>query len=116
MRKAAHTLLVSAAGVSVFFLGSTNAGATVKYDEFTTWTRSCGTTYGGSVKAGEAVTGKGNNGHCKGHAWVRVHYKNGNWSGWKHHPTNAVIKSTGDNIRAAEHKGCEKCEVHFTRV
>ncbi|MFF5447547.1 hypothetical protein [Streptomyces sp. NPDC012888] len=75
-----------------------------------TWTRSCGTTYRGTVTQSYAETTKYGGGSCKGYAWVRVqHY--GVWGDWVYHPTNAAIH-LGSGITAAQHRGCGECAVY----
>ncbi|MBE9372914.1 hypothetical protein IQ251_00485 [Saccharopolyspora sp. HNM0983] len=74
------------------------------------WKRLCGTTYAGYVESGKALTGKADDGSCDGHAWVRVKYKTGNWSAWKSGATSVKIDSPGNNIVAAQHKGCGSCD------
>ncbi|MEU7134849.1 hypothetical protein [Streptomyces sp. NPDC046261] len=114
MTKTARGLSIAATATTALLLGVSNAGATAQYGDFVQWQRSCGTDYAGSVSKSKAVTGKADNGHCAGHAWVRVKYKNGNWSSWKHGKRQAVIKSSGGNIVKAAHKGCAGCKKYYT--
>jgi hypothetical protein len=77
-----------------------------------TWTRSCGTTYGGLSTSAYALTNNGSDGSCKGDAWVRVKWR-GSWSGWVHNPSEARI-NVGSGLQAAQHKGCADCHVYTT--
>ncbi|WP_199546553.1 hypothetical protein [Streptomyces sp. N35] len=62
----------------------------------------------------KAVTGKGSDGWCAGHAWLRVQYRAGNWSAWKHGTHQAVITNADGNIMRSQHKGCGDCAVYKT--
>ncbi|MFE3143722.1 hypothetical protein [Streptomyces scopuliridis] len=116
MIKTARGLSIAATATTALLLGVTNAGATAQYEDFVEWTRSCGTTYAGVVTKTKAVTGKGNNGSCKGDAWLGVKYKAGNWSEWRHETDQAVFKNSDGNIVKAVHKGCADCKKYYTEI
>lgn len=115
MRKRIATVLGATA--AALMLTTTTASAdTVIVDEgnFAYWKRSCATSYSGTVTKTKAVTAKGNDGWCDGHAWLRV--LGDSWGTWKHGATSKTLTSPSGKFRKAQHKGCADCKVYTTVV
>jgi hypothetical protein len=113
VRRFVSAVSLAAATMTAMVVAPSSAQAT----GFTTWTRSCGTTYSGFSSAAFASTEKRAGGSCKGHAWVRAFYtgsSGGHWTGWLHAPKRATYVAANVVIWNGHHKGCADCAVHGT--
>ncbi|MCF1595817.1 hypothetical protein [Streptomyces muensis] len=86
-------------------------------DGFGQFTRPCGTTYAISLTSKKAVAGKGNNGSCAGHVWMRVH--GDSWGKWRNSNTQVgPVNSPSGKFDKAQIKGCNEsyCKTYTVYV
>jgi len=73
---------------------------------FGQFTRPCNTSYAMSLTTKLAVAGKGGNGSCAGHVWLRVH--GDAWGAWAHSNTEVKRTSPNGKFNKAQIKGCNE--------
>ncbi|MGW6904602.1 hypothetical protein [Streptomyces sp. NPDC054940] len=84
---------------------------------FGEFTRPCGTSYAISLTTKKAVAGKGSNGSCAGHVWMRVH--GDSWGRWRNSNTQVgPVNSPSGKFDRAEIKGCNEsyCKTYTVYV